>query len=99
MGDFKNVDKLKMLLGFATKARKVVFGLDAILQKGNKILTVLYDSSLSLNSLDKAKRFCDNFDVRCIHYMDLIKDAVHKQNCKIVGIIDKTFADSISKYV
>ena len=90
-----DINKVKTYLGFANKAGKIVFGIDNIIKRPKGILVVLYDSTLAQNSVDKVTRFCETNNIPCILYSELIIDAVHKQNCKIVGITDKSLAEAI----
>jgi ribosomal protein L7Ae-like RNA K-turn-binding protein len=83
------------LLGFAVKARKVVYGLDAIERAIARVRLVLYDDTLSQNSLDKAQRIALRHSIPIAHVSDKMQDVVHKLNCKIIGVIDDNFAKAI----
>lgn len=88
-------DPILSLIGFAIRARKVLYGLDALTPVGRRVYAVIYDSRLSPGSTAKLKSvaaYKHAAVVRCALELDEI---THKTNCRVVGITDRQMARAI----
>lgn len=93
--------KVLTLLGFAAKARKLSYGMNATVfsVKQKKAKTVLVASDISDKSKKEANFYCKKFGVNFIalnnYNIESISRAVGKK-CGIVSINDDSFKESIS---
>lgn len=96
-------DKLLTLLGFATRARKIIFGTNAcaVSIKHRKVKLVIIAGDISENSEEKILRICENGKVPYIKILDrdTISAAVGKDNKTVLGIVDDNFSKKILEYV
>ena len=93
--------KVLTLLGFAAKARKLSYGMNATVfsVKQKKARTVLVASDISDKSKKEVNFYCEKFGVNFIaldnYNIESISRAVGKK-CGIVSINDESFKESIS---
>ena len=89
-------DKIISYIGFAVKARKVKMGVNAVdtVKKGVHLLVLC--ASAAQNTQKEATSFAKRFNckiVLCKTY--LLENIVHKENCKLIAITDRQFANAI----
>lgn len=92
-----SLTKVKSYLGFAIKSGKAVFGVDQIISLRRKPIIVLYDDSLSENSLSKLRNYMSKQNVNS--YKIAIEEVYHNKNCKAIGILDESLASAIEKSI
>ncbi len=95
--------KILALLGFASKAGKLSFGMNdakTSLDKGKSKL-IIVASDVSPKSQKEIKFFSSNKDVKVITFNDIsintVSDAVGRK-CGIISVNDSGFADAIGGY-
>lgn len=92
-----NLTKVKSYVGFAVKMGKAARGVDLIISSRCPMLVVLYDDSLSENSLSKLKNYLSKNNV--VSYKVAMEEIYPAKNCKAVGIMDKNLALAIEKSI
>ena len=89
-------DKIISYIGFAVKARKVKTGVNAVdtVKKGVYLLVLC--ASAALNTQKEALSFSKRFNCKIVVSKTyLLEDVVHKENCKLIAITDRQFANAI----
>lgn len=94
-------NKILSLLGFAQKAKKITSGdanVRALLKKNQIKLLVIADD-LSEEAKNRWYRKAESFDVPCFSFSNksTIGLAMGQSPRAIVGLLDDSFADAISK--
>ncbi len=89
------VEKVKSYVGFAIKARKVLFGVDNITEYRKRLHLIMLDNSLSPNSTKKILRYAEEREISIIIYD--INSILPERNCKAMGIMDQNLAVAILK--
>ncbi len=95
-------DKFLTLLGFAAKAGRLSFGMDACTAaiKANKTKLALVCSDISAKSRKEIAYFCDKYNAEhiCLGDYDIqaVTTAVGRK-CGILSVNDSSFADAIKK--
>lgn len=87
--------KVKSYIGFAIKARKIIYGLDNILTSKKRPYLLLIDSGYSPNSQKKLMRYAQANEVPVIDYC--LGKVIPDRNCKALGIMEKNLAAAILK--
>lgn len=90
-------NKLETLLGFAVKSGKIVFGFDNLCETRKKVKLVVYSPSLSEKVKEKLVLLCDYKGWSLVETQELLEDLIHRDNCKVVGIIDDNMSSAIKK--
>lgn len=96
-------DKIKGLLGLATKAGKIIAGFDAvsesIVKKKAKLVIISIEASDKTKS--NIKYLCDRNGITCIEYgeTNFLSDAIGKKNKAVICIKDINFATEIKKFI
>lgn len=94
--------RLHALLGFATKARQLVFGQFAVEKAVTKrqIASVLLDIDISRNSREKFVKLCETHNIPChIVEASLIHDATGAKGDKICALLPCKLAEEIEKII
>lgn len=108
VGAFDEEKKKKLLgmLGLAVRARKTVFGVDAIVDKirfGNSVCLVVIASDVSQNTKKRIVNTCKYYETDCVvsnASQSELSDATGKtSNVSAVAIIDRNFAAAVKKLV
>jgi hypothetical protein len=87
--------KIETYLGFCIKANKIVLGIDNIEQKRN-IPLLIVDESISLKSMENAKRLQEKFACPMIVFPSgALGEKLHKPAVKIAGIQEKNLVSAI----
>lgn len=92
-----SLTKIKSYVGFAIKSGKAVFGVDQIISLRRPPKIVLYDDSLSENSLSKLKNYLSKQNVNSCKIA--MEEIYPDKNCKAVGILDESLASAIEKSI
>ncbi len=87
--------KIKSYIGFAIKARKILYGLDNITMSKKKPYLLLVDASFSPNSQKKLASYAQNNEIPIINYS--LEAVIPDRNCKAVGIMEKNLASAVLK--
>ncbi len=85
--------KIESYIGFAIKARKVIFGYNAILLAKTKKYLFICCNTASHNTIDKIIKLAHK--EKCILamlYQGSLEQITGKINCKVLAISDKNFA-------
>lgn len=89
-------NKVDSFIGFAIKARDIVFGLYSIENYKKKIHLLIMCESAKKNTIKSALNFKEKFEVPLITTKDiLLDDVVFKKDCKLIAITNKNLADAI----
>ena len=89
------ISKIKSYVGFATKMNKVVFGVDNIKNCKKKQYVILYDDSLSENSVRKVTAYSNLKNIRLIKVDYNLAEAFKREIVKIISILDESLAKAI----
>lgn len=88
--------KIGSFIGFAIKAKDIVFGLYSIENYKKKIHLLIVCESSKKNTIKNAVNFKNKFNAPLITTKGiLLEDVVFKKNCKIIAITNKNLADAI----
>ncbi|HEY8423967.1 MAG TPA: hypothetical protein VIL23_04335 [Clostridia bacterium] len=90
-----NKKKVETYIRFAIKCGSVIYGIDRIKPRINKIKIIIADKTLSDNSLKKAKLLSERYNIPFILSEDDINKVLNTSNCKIIGITNTNLADAI----
>ncbi len=86
-------DKIDSIIGFALRARKVIFGTDNL--KNNKnINLIICCKSLGDNSFKQLKALANN-RIPLVVSHKLLEDITYKKGVKAIGIKDKQMSKAI----
>ena len=90
------VNKLIAYLGFANKSGQLLFGVDNIEAKANKVKLAVIDNTLAENSVNKIKKYAKTSNFKVVMLIDsTIEELMNKNNCKALGITSKDLAKAI----
>ena len=91
-------DKIGSYIGFAIKARNVLFGQYTIENYKKHVYLLIVCESAKKNTIKSALNLKEKFNAPLITTKGiLLDDVVYKQNCKIIAITNKNLADAILK--
>jgi len=97
------MDKVYGLLGLATRAGKIAFGTEQVLEAitYNKAKLVVIATDTSENSKKKIINTCDKNNVQYVEYGTIEQNskAIGKTNKAVIAIKDIGFAESILKII
>lgn len=89
------------LLGLATRAGKIVFGSEAVIETihKNKAKLVILATNTSNKTKENIKYICEKKQVPIIEFetIENISSAIGKENKAVICVKDKNFADEIYK--
>lgn len=88
-------NKIETLLGFAVKARKIIYGWDNI-EKRRGIHLIICDTNLSENTLKKIIRDSNEKTPVIISHNSL-ENIIYKQGVKVIAVTDKQMSEAIIK--
>lgn len=94
------MDKILSLLGLANRANKLYLG-DKCLDNMNKVKYLFIGSDASEKSKERYIKKCYYYKVPYnLDYSSIdLSSAIGKDNCKILGLIDTGFKNTIDKYL
>ena len=90
-------NKLETYLGFAVKSNKVVFGFDNLCETRKKVKLVVCSPSVNDKVKQKLILLCKHKKWQMVETLDLLENLIHRDNCKVVGIIDENLSSAIMK--
>lgn len=90
-------NKIDSLIGFAVKARKVVYGTDNI--ETRKIALIICCKSLGENSLKRMKKISENTKTPLVISHFPLENIVYKQGVKAIAITDKQMSQAIINFI
>ena len=88
------MQKISSYIGFAIKARKVVFGQSMVKHTSKQLHLVLVSDSASENLKDLAKLSASKHGCEMLEINDL-ENLTHKKDIKIIGLLDESLAKAI----
>ena len=91
------VNKLVTYLGFAQKSGKLLYGVDNIEAKEEKVHIALFDNTLSDNSYKKLCNIARRSNITVYQSDIAIAELLGKANCKAIGIMSKDLANAIKE--
>ena len=87
------------LLGFAARSRKLVLGMEAVLQgmKKGKVKTIVLDAKAGSSTQSRLQKLNQQMQVPILRYEGkaVFDRMIGKPNCRCVGVTDSEFARSI----
>ena len=89
------VNKLESLLGFAVKSGKIVFGFDNLCETRKNVKLVICSPTVNEKVKQKLILLCNHKNWDLIETLELLEGLIHRENCKVVGIVDKNMASAI----
>ncbi len=92
-----NGDKIKALLGFAVKSRKLLIGLDNIKECRGNIYSVFYDGTLSDKSRKELLFFASAKNAVVVRCDAPLGEITGKGKCKAAGLTDENLHNGIMK--
>lgn len=87
--------KVDTYIGFAVKARDVIFGLDNIVTAKKKIRVIVTDDSLGEASRRKLRNYLNKNDIPCYILDHSLGEVLRRDNCKILGVTNDSLAGAI----
>lgn len=89
-------NKISTYIGFSVKSGQIIYGADTLLETRKHVKLILLCSSLASNTAQKVEEFANSRKIPTFTVKDfLLEDAVCKQNCKVVGLLNKNLAQAI----
>jgi ribosomal protein L7Ae-like RNA K-turn-binding protein len=88
---------LEALLGFAVKSGKIVFGFDNLCETRKNVKMVICSSSTNDKVKQKLQLLCKHKNWNLVESVEPLEDLIHRDNCKVVGILDTSMASAILK--
>ena len=94
------MDNVLKIIGLAFRAKKVVLG-EEVLNRISKVSLLFLAADISDKSKERYLKKCFFYKIDYIDSYDslVLSKAIGKNNIKILGIIDKGFAQSIRKNI
>ena len=93
-------NKVSTFIGFAVRARKVKCGVNAIKTIKGSVPVIVICKSASENTVSDVVSVAKKLSAQIIISNDyLLEDIVHKENCKVVAILDKALATAILEHL
>lgn len=89
-------NKILSYVGFATKMRKTVAGVNAIEHVKGKIELLMICKSASANTFKNAAKIARKHSVKLIVSEVPIEQIARKEHCKLLAVLDKGLADAIT---
>ncbi len=97
------INKVYGLLGISAKAGKLISGTDIILEHmaKKKVNLVIIAEDASEKTIKNMKYYCEKENVKLIVYGSIVENSksIGKHNRAVIGILDKSLADSIEKVI
>lgn len=90
-------NKLEALLGFAVKSGKIVFGFDNLCETRKNVKLVICSPSTNNKIKQKLQLLCKHKNWNFVESVEPLEDLIHRDNCKVVGIVDKDMSSAILK--
>lgn len=87
--------KVRSYIGFAIKARKIIYGLDNILTSKKRPYLLLIDKGFSPNSQKKLARYAEENEIPIMSFN--LETVIPDRNCKAVGLMEKNLAAAVLK--
>ena len=87
--------KVRSYIGFAIKARKIIYGLDNILTSKKRPYLLLIDKGFSPNSQKKIVRYAEMNEIPMMSFY--LETIIPDRNCKAIGILEKNLATAVLK--
>lgn len=82
-------------MGFAVKSGKIVFGFDNLCETTKKVKVVVCSPSTNDKVKQKLKSLCDYKKWNLVETDEPLESLIHRDNCKVVGLLDKGMAQAI----
>ena len=90
------IDKIKAFIGFAIRSGNVIFGSDKLFEDKKIPILVLICSTQNDKVSNKVINYCKDRNIKYIKLEELIlSDLVSRENCKVIGIVDKSLAKAL----
>ena len=89
--------KLEALLGFAVKSGKIVFGFDNLCETRKNVKMVIYSPTTNDKVKQKLVLLCEHKGWTLIESMENLETLIHRDNCKVVGLLDREMSKAIQK--
>ncbi len=86
--------KAETYLGFCLRAGKLTLGVNAVETIKKGVYLLIADESVAKNSKKEILKFKEKFSCPLLFTAGL-EDLVHKANCKLAAVRDKSLADAI----
>ena len=90
-------NKLETLLGFAVKSGKIVFGFDNLCETRKNVKIVVCSPTTNEKVKQKLILLCQHKSWKLIETIDKLEDLIHRDNCKVVGLLDRSMSEAILK--
>ena len=91
------MSKLEALLGFSVKSGKIVFGFDNLCETRKNVKMVIYSPTTNDKIKQKLKLLCEHKDWILAESIDNLEEVIHRDNCKVVGLLDRDMSNAIQK--
>lgn len=84
--------KLRAYIGFSIRARKIVYGYDAVV-RNKSVRLVLASASINRTAKNELQQHCEQHNVP-LHWCDdqLLVDCTAREGCKCIGLVDASLA-------
>jgi hypothetical protein len=83
-------------IGFSVKSRRIVYGINQIINSRKKLYLLILCKSASENTKKEARNFAKNHAIKILITKDiLLEEIVNKINCKSAALTDKNLAVAV----
>lgn len=91
-----NISKISAYIGFAAKARKIVFGTESITQKNRPYKLIILCGTAGENTVKQIVNYAEKTKSPLIVLNGVtIEDILKKPNCKVIAVTDGNLAKAI----
>lgn len=91
-------NKLKAYLSFSIRSGKIIFGFDNLVKSKRMPIIVIICSQQNDKVTNKIIKFCNDNNLKYYKLQNLILgELISRPNCKVVGILDTSLAEAITK--
>lgn len=87
--------KIEAYLGFSIKSNKVVFGFDALCETTKRVSLVVVCPTVNPKVEQKLVTLCANKKWVMVKTNNVLGELIHRDNCKVLAILDKSLANAI----
>lgn len=87
--------KIGAYLGFGIKSGNVIFGYDALVETTKRVKLVVVCKTVNQKVEQKLLRLCESKKWIMAKTNVILGDLIHRDNCKVMAILDKSLANAI----
>ena len=94
------VDKVESILGFAVRARKLIYGIDNVESFRKRRYMIMICNTLSDRSKKRCLELAEKQHIPLIAVKHVtLENLIHKTKCKVIALTDRQMSQAIGKYL